>query len=223
MTVGIFSSHKQRLNLRFVTETKNKFFERREHLEDEDEYKRAGSDQGLVVIFNQETFEGTEVSNREGTRKDVYELVTTLGRLGYNIDQRYILNDLKKKDIIEKIQESNGGLEILFYWVLSTASNDTYTFGTFFCFAYLVSQWLISDINWLFILLFYKNSSYIYQILQSQISRIWFWSTFNKLHRWSFTYLLTLILISCSNHCFTHNPSRHIFHQQQVEISNVSH
>ncbi|KAF5287190.1 hypothetical protein FQA39_LY16009 [Lamprigera yunnana] len=67
------------------------------------EYPRPGKDPGLIVIFNQQKFEKFE--ERLGTNRDVNELILTLGRLGYNIEEEFIYNDLPKKDVLDKLSD----------------------------------------------------------------------------------------------------------------------
>ncbi|KAB0791990.1 hypothetical protein PPYR_13951 [Photinus pyralis] len=82
-----------------------KFTENPHAVEHEDEYPRTGSDPGLVVIFNQQTFGDDDEMARRGTNRDVNELILTFGRLGYNIEERYIYNNLKRFEILEAIKE----------------------------------------------------------------------------------------------------------------------
>ncbi|KAI4470577.1 caspase [Holotrichia oblita] len=95
---------------------------------DELEYERNKSDQGLVIIFNQKKFQ--DESEREGTTKDVNDIIFTLGRLGYNIDEQYIFIDFTTKEILEKINEisrenlSTRNSLILFFFTHGS-SNDT--------------------------------------------------------------------------------------------------
>lgn len=69
------------------------------------EYRRNGTDPGLVLIFNQENFE-SEQRTREGTRRDVNEIITTMSRLGFNMNKDRVYQDKTRKEILEVIQES---------------------------------------------------------------------------------------------------------------------
>lgn len=70
------------------------------------EYIRDKEEPGLVIIINQ-TFANDETrSERKGTENDVSELVTTFGRLGYNIEEKHILNDLKREKILQRLESS---------------------------------------------------------------------------------------------------------------------
>ncbi|KAK5640374.1 hypothetical protein RI129_011185 [Pyrocoelia pectoralis] len=82
-----------------------KFTENPQGIEHEDEYPRNGSDPGLVVIFNQQTFDGSDELVRLGTNRDVNELIVTFGRLGYNIEERYIYSDLRRCEILKEIKD----------------------------------------------------------------------------------------------------------------------
>lgn len=42
---------------------------------------------------------------RKGSRRDVNELIQALGRVGYNIEKKYIYNDLTRKAIISVLRE----------------------------------------------------------------------------------------------------------------------
>ncbi|KAF5287192.1 hypothetical protein FQA39_LY16011 [Lamprigera yunnana] len=73
-------------------------------IQDEDEYQRSGTDAGLVVIFNQESYDSSRnIEKRVGTNTDVNELILTFGRLGFNIERQHIHNNLKRKEILEVI------------------------------------------------------------------------------------------------------------------------
>lgn len=73
------------------------FVERENQEIDDYEYPRSGQDAGLVVIFNHERFNNLDL--RKGSRRDVNELVQSFGRVGYNIEKRYIHNDLTRKQV----------------------------------------------------------------------------------------------------------------------------
>lgn len=68
---------------------------------DEFEYDRSGSNQGLVVIFNQRRFQKSNLQDRQGTNRDVNEIVQCLGRLGYNIDKENVFEDLTREEILD--------------------------------------------------------------------------------------------------------------------------
>lgn len=80
------------------------FVENPEQVHDENEYKRCGTDPGLVVIFNQVNFDFLDP--RSGSNKDVNELIVTFGRLGFNIDRKYIHSDFTKAQIENQLKES---------------------------------------------------------------------------------------------------------------------
>ncbi|KAF2881842.1 hypothetical protein ILUMI_24343 [Ignelater luminosus] len=88
-----------------LIEIKKKFIEDPEKVPDNREYVRSGTDPGLVVIFNQQQFESVDYSKRTGTNRDVNELILTFGRLGYNVEDKYIFNDLKRKEIIDELEK----------------------------------------------------------------------------------------------------------------------
>lgn len=71
-------------------------------LQDAYEYPRTGTDPGLVVIFNHERFDNQDL--RKGSRRDVNELIQSLGRVGYNIEKKYIHNDLTRKEVLQVLQ-----------------------------------------------------------------------------------------------------------------------
>lgn len=73
------------------------FVERENQEIDDNEYPRKGKDAGLVVIFNHEHFNNLDL--RKGSRRDVNELIQSFGRVGYNIEKRYIHNDLTRKQV----------------------------------------------------------------------------------------------------------------------------
>lgn len=81
------------------------FIEQPSDLKDKYEYERNGTDAGLVVIFNHERFSNAGVGFRKGSRKDVNELIQSLGRVGYNIKKQYIHNDLTRKEIMKVLTE----------------------------------------------------------------------------------------------------------------------
>lgn len=83
----------------------SRFFDNRYGYSDEFEYKRSGKDQGLVVIFNQNQFDSSDLQKRLGTNRDVNEIVHCLGRLGYNIDGDLIFNDLTREEVLDKLKE----------------------------------------------------------------------------------------------------------------------
>lgn len=88
----------------YPKDLQTRFIERhKDNVKDEYEYPRKGTDPGLVVIFNQENFE--HVSKRKGSRRDVNELIQAFGRIGYNIEKKYIHNDLTRKEIIQILKE----------------------------------------------------------------------------------------------------------------------
>lgn len=79
------------------------FVEEFSFLQDSYEYPRTGTDPGLVVIFNHERFDYLDL--RKGSRRDVSELVQAFARVGYNIEKKYIYNDLKRKEIMIVLDE----------------------------------------------------------------------------------------------------------------------
>lgn len=80
-----------------------KFIENPNQIEDDYEYPRKGKDPGLVVIFNQESFD-TNLDLRKGSRRDVNELIQTFGRVGFNMEKRRIYNDLTREEILEELR-----------------------------------------------------------------------------------------------------------------------
>ncbi|KAK4873487.1 hypothetical protein RN001_015516 [Aquatica leii] len=71
---------------------------------DPDEYKRSGTDSGLLVIFNQLSYEDESYEFRKGTNQDVNELILTFGRLGFNVDEKYIFNNLDRGSFLNVIK-----------------------------------------------------------------------------------------------------------------------
>ncbi|KAK9882055.1 hypothetical protein WA026_018905 [Henosepilachna vigintioctopunctata] len=89
-----------------VTEWHNifgRFEENQNFRTDRLEYKRTGSEPGLVIIFNFEEFENTTA--RPGSSKDVDDIVTCLARLGFNINPKHIFNNLSKDEMLENVSE----------------------------------------------------------------------------------------------------------------------
>ncbi|GJQ67689.1 hypothetical protein Trydic_g16515 [Trypoxylus dichotomus] len=80
------------------------YVERDDKHPDELEYKRNGSDQGIVIIFNQAHFDNAK-EFRKGSTKDVNNIIFTLGRLGFNIDEKYLFSNLTHSQILEKIEK----------------------------------------------------------------------------------------------------------------------
>lgn len=90
----------------FYPEDLQKFVEKPSDLKDDYEYPRNGTDPGLVVIFNHESFLDSSVQFRKGSRRDVNELIQSFGRVGYNIEKNYIHNDLTRKEILKVLKAS---------------------------------------------------------------------------------------------------------------------
>ncbi|XP_044269704.1 caspase-6-like [Tribolium madens] len=86
-----------------IVQDKNveRFVERQELLLSPFEYQRMGEDPGLVLIFNQELFE--DQPYRLGSRKDVNEIITTMSRLGFNIHDENIFNNLTRDQILDTV------------------------------------------------------------------------------------------------------------------------
>lgn len=87
----------------YYPEDLQKFVEDPSDLQDDYEYPRNGTDPGLVVIFNHERFENLDL--RKGSRRDVNELIQSLGRVGYNIEKQHIHNDLTRREIMQVLKE----------------------------------------------------------------------------------------------------------------------
>ncbi|RZC36707.1 caspase-like protein, partial [Asbolus verrucosus] len=82
------------------------FVERKDLLVSSFEYSRNGNNPGLVLIFNQESFEDINMSYRFGSRRDVNEIIICMSRLGFNIsEERNIFTDLKRKDILQVVDD----------------------------------------------------------------------------------------------------------------------
>ncbi|KAL3285177.1 hypothetical protein HHI36_019296 [Cryptolaemus montrouzieri] len=79
-----------------------RFTENLRYLEDPLEYRREGSEPGLVLVFNQETFDNGSPT-RDGSLKDVEDIVTCLTRLGFNISSKHIFTDLTKDEIFKNV------------------------------------------------------------------------------------------------------------------------
>lgn len=86
----------------YCPDNTEQFVERNNQEIDNYEYPRNGKDAGLVVIFNHERFDQLDI--RKGSRRDVNELVQSFGRIGYNIEKRYIHNDLTRKQVIAELK-----------------------------------------------------------------------------------------------------------------------
>lgn len=59
-----------------------------------------------MVIFNHESYLDSTLQFREGSRRDVNELIQSFGRVGYNIEKNYIHNDLTRKEILNVLEAS---------------------------------------------------------------------------------------------------------------------
>lgn len=81
-----------------------KFKERPDQVKDPTEYPRTNPDPGLLVIFNQEEFESSRYNRREGTREDVNELLQSFGRMGFNVQDKYIFNDLERTRVLGELR-----------------------------------------------------------------------------------------------------------------------
>ncbi|KAF5290290.1 hypothetical protein FQR65_LT11624 [Abscondita terminalis] len=77
-------------------------FKDRQHGVHSDDYERLGKEPGLLVIFNQRTF-NEEI--RHGSNRDVNELILTFGRLGFNVDTEYIFTDLSKDELLNTVEK----------------------------------------------------------------------------------------------------------------------
>ncbi|XP_044766269.1 caspase-3-like [Coccinella septempunctata] len=87
-----------------TTDVFGRFFDKREYCLDALEYPRDGDDPGLVLIFNQEHFQGSN-ETREGSEKDVQDIITCFGRLGFNIRKNHIFKDCSEKELFQKVDE----------------------------------------------------------------------------------------------------------------------
>ncbi|XP_008199500.2 caspase-like protein isoform X1 [Tribolium castaneum] len=96
---------KQREKITIEIQDKNveRFIERQDLLLSPIEYQRKGNDPGLVLIFNQESFE--DQPYRLGSRKDVNEIIITMSRLGFNIHDENIFNNLKRDEILATVNK----------------------------------------------------------------------------------------------------------------------
>ncbi|CAH1108430.1 unnamed protein product [Psylliodes chrysocephalus] len=87
-------------------QAEKRFVERRNlRTDDVFEYKRNGDDPGLILIFNQETYEDETLGTRKGSRRDVNEIAVCFQRLGFNIDEHHhIMTDFKTAQIKETLK-----------------------------------------------------------------------------------------------------------------------
>lgn len=88
-----------------ISDTFGRFYERNYYL-DPLEYKRDGDEPGLVLILNQEHFEGAVNPTRHGSKKDVEDIITCFGRLGFNINRKdHLFEDLSRDSVLKKFDE----------------------------------------------------------------------------------------------------------------------
>lgn len=72
-------------------------------INDPNEYVRdVNKEPGRVLIFNY-TFEKDKDLIRSGTQRDLETLISTFGRLGINVNEEDIQNDLKRSEVFEII------------------------------------------------------------------------------------------------------------------------
>ncbi|XP_066148219.1 caspase-7-like [Euwallacea fornicatus] len=105
----------------------------REHLLplDNFEYNRKGSEPGRVIIFNQE-FGDDHVMIREGSRRDVNEIIMCFQRLGFNMSADDVLLDSTAKQITHKLKSVANDQEslekinclIIFFLTHGETNND---------------------------------------------------------------------------------------------------
>ncbi|KAK4873489.1 hypothetical protein RN001_015518 [Aquatica leii] len=85
-----------------VEEIKVQRFEEKKYIQHPNEYQSSGTDPSLLVIFNLKTFEDDV---RLGSNTDVNEMVLSFGRLGHNVEQEFIYNDLLKNELLTTIKD----------------------------------------------------------------------------------------------------------------------
>ncbi|XP_017786301.1 PREDICTED: caspase-6-like [Nicrophorus vespilloides] len=91
-----------------VEETETLEFEEKNHeYEDGREYPRKEKEQGMIVIFNQISFDGLD--RRSGSEVDEKRIIRTFNRLYFNIKRKFIFRDLNRKEMLDKIDEICAG------------------------------------------------------------------------------------------------------------------
>ncbi|XP_066255947.1 caspase-6-like [Euwallacea similis] len=110
----------------------------RDHLSpvDKFEYDRQGSDPGRIIIFNQE-FGDDSTLKREGSRRDVNEIILCFQRLGFNIFEEDVLVDKTEDEILGKLDsviEDTESLKkinclIIFFFTHGDTKNCLYVKG----------------------------------------------------------------------------------------------
>ncbi|KAF5290287.1 hypothetical protein FQR65_LT11621 [Abscondita terminalis] len=97
---------------------------------EDDEYYRTGKEAGLIVIFNHYSYLNNSSEKREGTNRDVNELILTFGRLGFNIDQNHIFIDKTRGEMIDEItnlaKQDHSDKNCLIVIVLSHGHEDNH-------------------------------------------------------------------------------------------------
>lgn len=89
----------------YETLTGLEFKETPAQTKDEFEYKRSGSDPGLLIVININQFDFDPKLKRHGSEKDMRDLIKTFGKIGFNVKKKYILENLSKPKIQSALKE----------------------------------------------------------------------------------------------------------------------
>lgn len=79
-------------------------FQEKYTTKDPNEYVRhPEKEPGRILIYNF-TFEDDPSKIRQGTKFDAETLICTFGRLGFNVKEDHIHNDLTRKEVMETLE-----------------------------------------------------------------------------------------------------------------------
>lgn len=72
---------------------------------DDFEYDRSGSDPGLLILININKYDNDRHKQRRGSNKDVKDLINAFGKINFNINKKFIHENLSKSKILSFLKE----------------------------------------------------------------------------------------------------------------------